>query len=120
MLSVEDGMRQRDCEDLVRPERRVIAVFAIDDIVKAPAALVPETAVKGLPRQFGMTGDLVGFGMARVAQPLGQQRKRVVSELDDLDRLNAAWRHYPIADLGIHPGPPVNLGSLQQQAGAPI
>src|SRR5947209_816681 len=62
----------------VRPERRVIAVFAIDDIVKAPAALVPEAAVEGLPRQFGVTRDLVGFRMARVAQPLRQQRQRVV------------------------------------------
>ena len=45
-LGVEDRVGQGDGEDLVRPASRVVAVFAVHDVVNVAAGRVPEAVVK--------------------------------------------------------------------------
>ena len=51
-----------------------------------------------------------------LGEPVFEQAQGVVPERVDLDRLAAARRHHPVADLGVHPGELVAFGALAQQA----
>src|SRR4030095_12152231 len=38
----ERALGERDCKDLVRPERVIVAVGRVDDVVATPGAVIPE------------------------------------------------------------------------------
>jgi hypothetical protein len=45
-LRVEDGMRERDREQLIRPDRIVATLLAVDDVKQGARTLVPEPRVE--------------------------------------------------------------------------
>src|SRR5271154_7589655 len=59
-LLVEDRVFERDREDLVRSERGVVAILAIDDVVEIAATrLVPKAAIEGSARLVRMGCELI-------------------------------------------------------------
>ena len=52
-LLIENGMRQRDREQLIRPNRVVVTVLAVHDVEQSAASLVPETRVERFANAVG-------------------------------------------------------------------
>src|SRR5262245_6216777 len=52
-LLVEDGMWERDREELVRPDRIVVTVLAVDDVKEGACTLVPEPRVERFANTVG-------------------------------------------------------------------
>src|SRR5437763_1809531 len=92
---------ERDGEDLVRPQRGIVR---IEDVVEILAFAKPEARVERLAharRQVGVLRCVAGAVL--LAQELIEDPQRVVVEGVDLDRLPAPWRHHPVIDLRVHP-----------------
>ena len=73
-------MIERDCEDLIRPARRVIALFAVDDVVEVAAVGVPEAAVERLARAFGV------LVQSRIAAGSPSSRSQPASSISALNQ----------------------------------
>ena len=97
----ERGMRQANREDLVRPDRAVIAGRPVDHVVEPAGPLVGETSETDA-RVFGEATVRICRPAERLGKA-GHDAHRIVPQRIDLDRLADARRHDPIADLGIHP-----------------
>src|ERR1700733_10490820 len=102
---IEHGMTERHGEDLVRSERRVVSVLAVDDVVEIAIGFVPEATIEGgarpvrqAPIRAGRVDSSLGL------EPFGEQAKRVVPEGVDFDRLAPARSHDEIAHFRVHPG----------------
>jgi len=117
----ENRMRQRDCNDLVWPARRVVAVLAVDDVEQMPRGLVPEAAIERVARLRRRCIEAHAITTAtHAAVPVGEQAQRVVPEGIDLHRFAAPRCDHPIADLGVHPRELESGRALAQQAVVPI
>src|SRR6516165_7254316 len=94
-------MGQADCENLVRPDREVVALRRIEHVVETETIRTDEAAEAG-PR---LLGERIKHPTV-AAEPGGEVKhgaERVVPEGVDLDRLAHPRRHDPVADLRVHP-----------------
>src|SRR4029079_5117616 len=106
MGGVQHRMIQRDGEYLVGTARRVVAVFAVDDVVQVAAVRIPEARVErgaGPGRMTGQgeaaaatPGQSEPVAAAMLARPALEQTERVVPQRVDLDRLAAPRRDDPV------------------------
>src|SRR5882724_7531722 len=98
----EWALAERDCEDLVWPERVIVAVGRVDDVVTTPDAFIPE-ATESRPHA---RGEFVPWPerQPQSFREAGHRAERVVPERVDLDRLAGAWRDDPVTHLRVHPG----------------
>src|SRR5262245_16030887 len=67
--SIENGMRQRDREDLIRPAGIVVALLAVNDVVEVPKIGIPEPGVEGIRGATGVGGDFIGPTVPFSAEP---------------------------------------------------
>src|SRR5690606_14531952 len=82
---VEDRVRQRDGEHLVRPQRRIIAVLPVHHVVEVAALGVPEALIEGCARAVCRRVELVrGLRVASPPLPACEQPLRVIPERIDL------------------------------------
>src|SRR5882724_6452838 len=90
----ERALAERDCEDLVWPERVIVAVGRVDDVVTTPDAFIPE-ATESRPHA---RGEFVPWPerQPQSFREAGHRAERVVPERVDLDRLASAWRDDPV------------------------
>src|SRR5262245_7613155 len=103
-LRIEYWMRQRDCEQLIRPDRVIVTVFAVHDIEQRAAGLVPEARVERIANLVGpSTVALRAFFITTLAGPFLHKAQRVVPKGVDLDSFAAPWCDNQIADLCVHP-----------------
>ena len=100
-LPGEQFRRERDREQLIRANRRIVAVRSVEDVETAAAVLVPEP-LERLAHARGRFFERVRIGIA-VFGELRRGVERREPQRVDLDRLSDARRHDVIADLGIHP-----------------
>src|SRR5262249_5209350 len=106
-------MPQAQRQDLVRPARRIVPGFTVDDVVAIAPLRVPEALVEGSARAGGVPGQLLGrAGVALLVFPSLEQLQGVVPERIDLDSLAAPGSHHPVTDLGVHPGELIAFGAL--------
>src|SRR5262249_41159245 len=66
---------------------------------------------------LGQLGHLLrSVALIAVIQPRMEQSEGVVPQRINLHCLAAPWGHYPVADLGVHPGKLIARGTLAEQA----
>src|SRR5262245_16371172 len=114
-------MRQRDREQLIRPNRVIVTVFAVHDIEQGAAPLVPEARVERFANLVGAsTVAFRTFLIPTLVHPFLHQAQGVVPEGVDLDCFAAPRRDDQIADLRVHPGQLISRRALNKQAIAGI
>jgi hypothetical protein len=93
---------QANGQDLVWPDRAVIARRAVEHVVERTGVLIGKVR-KTCVHPFGK----VAVSLGRSVERLGESRHHaqcVVPQRIDLDRFADARRHHPVAELGVHPG----------------
>src|SRR5262245_42029057 len=116
-LRIKYRMRQRDREQLIRPNRGIVTVFAVHDIEQRAAALVPEACVERFANLVGASTVAFGaFFITALAAPFFHQAQSVIPEGIDLNCFAAPRCDDQIADLRVHPCQLISLGALNKQS----
>src|SRR5262249_56737002 len=63
---LQNRIRQREREDLIRPTRRVGAALAVDDLVEIPAPCLPDAGVERVSGPPGPLREPSRIGVARL------------------------------------------------------
>ena len=98
-LALHQGKGQREGEELVGADRGIGAAGS-EQIEEAAAVGIPKLCAEGV---VDLVGAVVGV-LAQFRRKMFHDFERVVPQRVDLDRFADPGRHYPVADLGVHPG----------------
>ncbi len=99
---IERRVPQRNGEDLIRPQRRIVAVGPVDHVVAVTVSVIPKSVEAGA-REFRELG-ILRCRLTNRRRHRSHALERVVPKRGDLYRLSHARRHDPVVDFGIHPG----------------
>ena len=109
-------MIQRDGQQLIRPAGGIVALRAIDDVVKITLRRAPKFFIE---RVFSFVGPSAYIARLLLVvffrDPFLQKPQGVVPECIDFNGLAAARSDNPIANFSVHPRQLVSFFALAQQ-----
>src|SRR5262249_20852323 len=111
----QDGIGHGNREDLVRPTRRIVPNFTIDNVIKSLLGFTPEPFVERGLRLIGGRSNFRG-AFAGFFHPTFQPTYRVVPQPVNLDGFASTWSHAPVTDFCVHPSQLIARRSLLEQS----
>src|SRR5205814_7607454 len=97
-------MRERKGQNLVRTARSIVAIRAINHIIKKTKIRGPKSPVEGFLRARCQAPHGCRSFAILFSEPLLENTQGVVPECVDFNRFPAAWSNDPIPHLRVHPG----------------